>query len=259
MNPAIGTLSLGSIPRVAGTISDRATLSLPACDLAARCDLAELRLDVLGTDTPNWLHTCQAWEAAGLPVLVTIRLQGEGGKWIRADKDRTPFLESALDALSAVDVELNSDISASLCAYAAQQRKTVIVSYHNFALTPSLADLRAIVARIRQLPHAVPKLATMVNSEADIRTLTELLQSELPQPICVIGMGPLGAPTRTSFPALGSCLTYGHIDKSSAPGQLSAANLVEALCKTIPAYSRDFAAKKILSITRTDTESTEMR
>lgn len=246
MKPAIGSLPLGDIPRVVGSISDRATLSMPACDLAARCDLAELRLDVLGTDTPDWLHTCQAWEASGLPVMVTVRLQGEGGKWHRADKDRRPFLESALDALSAVDVELNSDLSASLCAYAAQQRKTVIVSYHNFALTPSLADLRAIVARIRQLPHAVPKLAAMVTSEADIRILTELLQSELPQPICVIGMGPLGASTRTAFPALGSCLTYGHIDKSSAPGQLSAANLVDALRKTSPAYNRAFAARKIL-------------
>lgn len=246
MNPAIGTLSLGDIPRVAGTISDSATLSSPASTLAARCDLVEVRLDAVGTDTPDWLRTCQNWEAAGLPVMVTVRLQAEGGKWHRADKDRERLLLSALDALSAIDVELNSDLSASLCEYAAQKNKTAIISYHNFALTPSLADLRAIVARIRQLPHAVPKLAAMVNSEADIRILTELLQSELPQPICVIGMGPLGASTRTAFPALGSCLTYGHIDKSSAPGQLSAANLVDALRKTSPAYNRAFAARKKL-------------
>ncbi|MEO5367078.1 MAG: type I 3-dehydroquinate dehydratase [Magnetococcus sp. WYHC-3] len=244
MKPALGSLTLGTIPRVAGTITDRATLSLPASDLAAQCDLVELRLDLVGTDTPDWLQSCLALEASGLPVLLTLRLAAEGGKWQQADKLRERFLRSALDAISAIDVELNSDLSVSLGEYAARKNKTVIVSHHNFSLTPPLAELRAVVARIRRLPNAVPKIATMVNTEADIRILTDLLLAELPNPICVIGMGAAGAPTRTAFPAMGSCLTYGHLDKSSAPGQLSAAALVKALQKSIPAYKRDFAARK---------------
>ena len=47
--------------------------------------------------------------------------------------------------------------------------------------------------------------------------------------LCVIGMGPDWAHTRVLFPQLGSCLTYGYLDKPTAPGQFSAAELTEKL------------------------------
>jgi len=45
----------------------------------------------------------------------------------------------------------------------------------------------------------------------------------------VIGMGEAWKQTRLSFPKLGSCLTYGYLDKPTAPGQESAAELVRQL------------------------------
>jgi len=49
------------------------------------------------------------------------------------------------------------------------------------------------------------------------------------QPLCVIGMGNAWKQTRVSFPKLGSCLTYGYLDQPTAPGQVSAAELVRQL------------------------------
>jgi 3-dehydroquinate dehydratase len=42
-------------------------------------------------------------------------------------------------------------------------------------------------------------------------------------------MGPAYAQTRVRYPKLGSCLTYGYLDKATAPGQFSAAELTRRL------------------------------
>jgi 3-dehydroquinate dehydratase len=42
-------------------------------------------------------------------------------------------------------------------------------------------------------------------------------------------MGDAWKQTRIAFPKLGSCLAYGYLDKPTAPGQVSAAELVRQL------------------------------
>ena len=69
----------------------------------------------------------------------------------------------------------------------------------------------------------------MARSEADLETLRTLLLSDWQTPLCVIGMGDLGASTRISFAKMGSCLTYGYLDRPMAPGQISAAALAEKI------------------------------
>ena len=244
MNPAIGPLSLGVVPRVVGTVADCATMSSSGVGLVNLCDMVEIRLDKLGVKTPNWVRTCLTWEAAGLPVIVTLRLQAEGGKWVGSDKARKGVLESAIDTLSTIDIELNSSLCDPLCEYAEQRGKGIIVSHHDFIGTPSLAELRAVVARIRRHKNAIPKIATMVNLDADIRTLRNLLDAEIGQPICILGMGAAGVRTRTLLPALGSCLTYGYVDKPSASGQLPSVMLVDYLRTSISEYNQDFVIRK---------------
>ena len=78
------------------------------------------------------------------------------------------------------------------------------------------------------------------NAASDIKTLEQLLAKKWEVPLCVIGMGPLGTSTRVSFACSGSCLTYGYVDTPSAPGQLSAQELVAQLRKLFPAFDEDF-------------------
>lgn len=221
----IGKVELGKVPRVVGSITTRKSLPGGGGVPEYPCDIVEVRLDMIGLDTPDWLAECRAIEAAGRPVLLTLRSAAEGGQWTARDEDRLPHILAALEALSSVDVELNSSICGAVCAKALQLGKPVVVSYHNFHHTPSLAELEEILGRMRQLPAAIPKLTTLVTGEADIGTLEALLAGHRDKPLCVIGMGPLATQTRVSFPRLGACLTYGYIDATSAPGQLPASEL----------------------------------
>lgn len=236
----LGSLPLGQIPRVVGVVSS------PGFDLSAGnqkfpCDVLEFRLDQL-PGAEDWLSHCMAIESSGVPVIVTVRLKAEGGAWNGEDKTRLPLYELALENLSAVDVELRSDIVERVCAIAKKRRKCCIVSYHDFSGTPPLGELKRVAARAQQLGSVI-KVTTMTKTEADVETLRRLLACEWTKPLCVMGMGALGKETRVTFPARGSCLTYGYLDKPAAPGQSSAAELVERLRKRLPKYSRDFSAR----------------
>jgi 3-dehydroquinate dehydratase-1 len=190
-------------------------------------DIVEVRLDKTGCP-PDWLERCKAIEARGKPVLLTVRLRNEGGEWAADDDGRLKIYEEGLAALSAVDVELSSVICARVAKQAEKLGKVCLVSHHDFEKTPSLAELESIVERAQQ-NGAIAKVATLIRSEADVEILRALLGRKRQRPLCVIGMGEAWKQTRISFAKLGSCLTYGYLDKPTAPGQISAAELVRLL------------------------------
>ena len=214
-------LSFDAGPLVAGVLS-----SLDG-DFPLAGDIVEVRLDKTGRP-PDWLDRCKAIEAKGKPVLLTVRLRSEGGEWPADDEARLKIYEEGLAALSAVDVELSSVICAKVAKQAQKLGKVCLVSHHDFEKTPPLVDLELIVERAQQ-NGAVAKVATMIRSESDLEILRTLLGRKRTRPLCVIGMGEAWKQTRVLFPKLGSCLTYGYLDKPTAPGQSSAAELIRQL------------------------------
>ena len=226
-------LSNGLCPQVAGVLS-----SLPDDFLArvkaAGPDLVELRLDQMPSGV-DWLGAGEKIEADNIPVLGTLRLGNEGGAWLDRDDERLPRLSRALEAFSAIDVELASPLAEMLAPLARRLGKALVLSHHNFVETDSFPVLRKIVERAHLL-GGVAKVATMVKTPSDIETLLALLEISAQGPVCVIGMGPLAENTRIEFPAKGSCLAYGYLDCPSAPGQPSAEKLIRALTARIPAY-----------------------
>lgn len=227
----LGPLSL-SVPRVVGTVSSLDYLRNPPSNSGGDCDILEARLDQLDTsDSSPWLQACLDVEAKGTPVLATIRLPRDGGKWKEGETARHPLLVSALTHLSAIDVETDSLLRADLCERAVSLGKSLIVSYHNFEATPPPEELCALVESVLECPIAIPKLATRVHTQADVDILQEVLSTYASsRPLCVLGMGDgLGTRTRTRFPKLGSKLSYGYLDRPIAPGQLSSAELVSIL------------------------------
>ena len=234
-------LAVGDIPRVVGTLSSFSQ-TVPSKIQEIFCDIVEVRLDQI-PDRTDWLERCQEIEKIGIPVILTLRLQAEGGGWTDSEEPRLKLFERALTGLSCVDVEFNSKIALSVSQLARRLNKACIVSFHDFEKTPDLERLQSVVAEAEKLGSVV-KISTMVKTDRDIECLRTLLASPRKVPLCVIGMGAEGANTRVSFAALGSCLTYGYLDRSMAPGQISAPNLVEALRKTIPKYDKDFVLRK---------------
>ena len=228
----------GEIPGVVGTITTRAGLEAFPHAYRDACDIAEVRLDETGV-FPGWMDACRKIEATGRPAMLTLRSQRDGGKCGRSREERRVLLTQAVDCASIIDVEHNSDLPAELKSAVAAAGKMLLVSYHDFAGTPPREVLETIIAEAG--PHAsAVKIATMVNTAADLLTLEAVLREKRALPLCLIGMGAKGTPTRTSYPALGSCLTYGYLDSVSAPGQLSAAELVAHLRRTLPAYDTEF-------------------
>lgn len=240
----IGQLVLGKIPRIVGTISSPAALP-SACQIADyQCDIAEVRLDEIGANTNGWLKDCQDIEATGLPVILTLRLASEGGKWTELDSKRKAILSTAMEKLACIDIEMTSKIRPELCKQAADNGKQIIVSSHNFSKTPKLIALKRILNNILAIPCAIPKISTMINNEADVDTLMTLLDAAGDRPVCVIGMGSKGVKTRVLFPSIGSCLTYGYIDSPSAPGQLPTSMLIQQMRLLIPEYNQDVIIRK---------------
>ena len=77
----------------------------------------------------------------------------------------------------------------------------------------------------------VVKVATMVNSNKDVRNILNLIRNYHNQvPLIAIGMGELGIETRTKGPKLGSYLTYGCVNngKIASPGQISIRTIRDA-------------------------------
>jgi 3-dehydroquinate dehydratase I len=223
-------LELGKCPRVVGTVCQPATLDAGWTLPTIPCDIVEVRLDLFATRPSDWLQRAAGLQAAGIPVILTVRSKDEGGRWDGSESDRERMLATALDALPTIDVEWTSQIKEVLCRQGAALNKPVIVSHHNFQATPELSYLRDVVDGILALGETIPKISTFVNRQEDIDTLHALLGLYARRlPICVIGMGPLGTPTRLGFPLAGSALTYGYLDRAVAPGQLAAGVLREAL------------------------------
>lgn len=215
-------MTVGEVPRVVGTLSNLDFRgSIPS-------DIVEVRLDRI-LRPGDWLARCRAIQfSSGKPVLLTARLRAEGGLWRDDDDCRRMVYAAALRELAAVDVELGSAICGRVAAEAERLRRACVVSYHNFRATPPLKELCAIVERAQGI-GSIAKISTMVNAQEDVAVLRALLEREWPKPLCVIGMGEAWAKTRVEFAKLGSCLTYGYLDGSAAPGQWPASELARQL------------------------------
>jgi 3-dehydroquinate dehydratase-1 len=214
-------LALGRTPRVVGTLSELP----PKCELAG--DIVEVRLDKMARAS-DWLKHCAAIQSIGKPVLLTIRLRAEGGGWETDDEQRLKIYKEGLQELAAADVELSSVISQEVVREAARLKKAAVLSFHDFEKTPPLEELCAIVEKAHAL-GSIAKVSTMIQRASDVEVLRSLLRQRWQKPICVIGMGAAWSETRIEFATLGSCLTYGYLDKPTAPGQMSAGELVRRL------------------------------
>lgn len=228
----IEALQLGRSPRVVGTIITADFLQRWSANPSALpCDLVELRVDGF-PEFSEWIRIGTQIEASGTPVFATIRLQREGGKWNRGDRERWPLLEPAIRQLSGADVELRSDLAKEVSELARELGKLGILSFHDFQKTPPRAELEEILNSAKAL-GGLGKIAATANQPEDVDLLRELLHRKWGTPVCIIGMGPHGRQTRLEFPCEGSCFTYGYLDTPGAPGQYSAAELTAHFRKTL--------------------------
>ena len=239
----LGKLKIGRIPRVVGSISMADTLDRirKLADLAF--DVAEIRWDLIGTEKSSVISSCRQIEKTGTPVILTIRSSLEGGAWMGDEARRLALYKEVLPYVSAVDVEISSSIFQLVIDAAHKAGKKVIGSFHDLERTPDMKKLRVVIQAGRRAGADIVKIATMINGPGDISALFSVLNKERRKPLCLIGMGQHGVPTRVTLACEGSCLTYGYADRSAASGQTPSSTLVRRLRKLCPAYEQDYLSR----------------
>lgn len=242
----VGDVVLGTgrpkicVPLVASTVDGLLTAvdAIPA----GAADLVELRIDHFD-DVDDLDAVDRAVRAvrerlpAELPLLFTFRSKPEGGQRDigPADYQRLVLRAAALDAVDAVDVEMFTEL-ASLERIVNGSRghgAVIVMSSHDFQHTPPADQLVARLHLQQDLGADVVKIAVMPEDARDVLTLLSVTEeyssSPTARPAITMAMGPLGVVSRLAGETFGSCMTFGSAGAASAPGQVDAARLREAL------------------------------
>lgn len=179
-------------------------------------DILELRIDLLDSDARQAL---QEIKKTGLPVIITNRMKQEGGAWKGSEEERIQTLISLLPAADAVDIELCAGDRDTVVTKARDAGKTVIISTHDFQKTPGNEVMKGIIKDSFAAGANIAKLAVMSNSLSDVLRLLDITLIAKGA-VCTIAMGEKGKFSRFVAPVYGSVLTYGYVEKATAPGQL---------------------------------------
>ena len=206
-------------PLIIGCVSTAGGLRRCARRRPAFCDMVEVRLDMTGLCGGDWQTLCGAIQQSGMPVLLTIRSPAEGGHWTGRESERLALYSAGFSSVSAVDLEIRSHAFQLLAKKAHRSGIKVVGSFHDFHRTPELACLQQIVVKGRRLGADVVKIATMVRTSRDLARLFAV-PYKVSGRVCVMGMGSRGMISRVALPGAGSCLAYGALNASTAPGQL---------------------------------------
>lgn len=208
---------------------------------AKKPDLLEWRVDFFSEigDLPKVVAlAADIRRAAGeIPLLFTRRSIREGGEPIAVSEEYVVAMVCAVckaGAADLVDFEINSELShiARVRSAAQEHGITLILSHHNFELTPPPDVLRQYFAQAQHLGADVGKIAVMPQRLEDVLNLlgaTLEASQALDIPLISMSMGPHGALTRLVGGAFGSALSFAVGASSSAPGQVPIEDLSAVL------------------------------
>ena len=174
-------------------------------------DMAELRVDFLNQD--ERLYARRFPSMAGLPCILTIRREIDGGKFVEGESARTILFARALSFadqdktknFAYVDFEEDFHISSLEDATLAFETK-VIRSFHDMK-----NPVRNILERLKELNPSgleIPKIAFMPHTLDDVTNLFEQASKISGNNHILLAMGTMGIPTRVLGAKLKNFLTY---------------------------------------------------
>lgn len=204
-------------------------------------DMVEWRVDfyqdVLYSD--KLLETLGKLRAAlgELPLMFTLRTRHDGGELdVTFEQYKAVNMTAAASGCAdVIDVEiyhgaevLRDHIDAIHGAGA-----KVIGSFHDFRGTPSREEMVSRLRQAQDMDSDISKIAVMPQRQEDVLALldasVEMKEKYATRPILTISMGPMGMVSRVACETTGSCMTFGAVGKTSAPGQIQAAELRHTL------------------------------
>jgi 3-dehydroquinate dehydratase/shikimate dehydrogenase len=197
-------------------------------------DIAEFRVDCLDPDERFQIR--QFPEQAGIPVILTIRREADGGFFTGGEGSRITLFSKGL-AFAEADrrknfayLDLEEDLNVPSIEEAARTFGTRIIrSFHNLGGVDE--DLAGRTDKLRHVGDEIVKAAVYPGSLADtLRLYREA--GKIRGDKVILGMGRFGTNTRILAEKLGSCISYVSVKdeadlRQAAPGQLDPKELVE--------------------------------
>ena len=195
-------------------------------------DLIEIRLDYL----KKMEGIEKLVKHASVPLIATNRQHEQGGYRIQDEENRLQnLIEAAEIGFQYADIELTAKALTSMTVRLRELGVKPIVSFHNFKLTPSQAEMQRILKAQIKSGAEICKLVTTANSIEDNLTCLNLLSKmNRTKKLVCFAMGKKGILSRAFSPIFGAYFTYGSLDKGmeTAPGQITISEL-KGLYKTL--------------------------
>ena len=191
--------------------------------------LVEIRLDSLNSFSINFLEELSNTHKNKL--VLTFRSKHQGGLSNISESDRLKILTQLLDLKhSFKDIESDTFNRNSTLF---KNEKNLIVSWHNFNITPSTNFLSVLIKNISKKlsrPTQIIKIVTYANSLNDCNKVYKLYPRFKKSKFQLLAfcMGENGSVSRILSPMLGAPFIYcSYGNKVTAPGQINIKHLKE--------------------------------
>jgi 3-dehydroquinate dehydratase I len=187
-------------------------------EILEKVEMAEIRIDLAEWSDEDIIKIFSARKK----LIATCR----PGKY--SSHERIHKLKLAIESGATfvdIEYEAENDFRNSLSEFAHVHQCDVILSYHNFEMTPELDELEKIMNKCFELGADIAKIATMIKVNRDNSKILSLYKA--PGRLIALGMGELGRISRIVAPFLGAEFTYASLtdDNPTAPGQISYSRL----------------------------------
>ena len=220
---------LGTVVGVLAGKAEEVTIALERLEQLAKNAApetlgVEVRADLL--DSPDAALELLARLPAGVRALFTIRLERQGGAFRGGDEERLALFRAALARGAVlVDVEWSSEAARALSA----ENAPLIISHHDFDSMFNDTQLEKLTRDATTLsPRAIKLIPTARSPRDGLRMLEWVAGATADGPHRIgFAMGEEAFFSRVLAPAWGAPITYGALGNAVAPGQASAADLLE--------------------------------
>ena len=171
-----------------------------------------------------------------IPLLATFRTKEEGGQRVVAAEQYYELYRTVLHSgkVDLIDLELYFDCCAitELIREVRETNVKLVLSNHDFEKTPEKDELVKRLCEMADMGADIAKIAVMPQSPKDVAVLlmaTAEAKQRIRCPIITMSMGGQGVISRMAGQIFGSAVTFGALEKLSAPGQIPVEQLKEVL------------------------------
>lgn len=162
-------------------------------------------------------------------LIVTLRTEKEGGEANGSRFDYFSLLQRIRRQGMAdyVDAEImrDEDKLRQVLAETAGSKTKVIGSYHDFEKTENEEFIQNMLVKAKELGCSVSKFACTPKEKEDVERLllatAATKEKYREQPLITMSMGEMGVRSRLYGGLYGSEVTFGCVEQTSAPGQIS--------------------------------------